>query len=141
MGGLSADEMELAETVCRHACELSLEISGERQVPAGSILGALLALRHVRLMFPDPGSTTILEVGPGDGSLGAMLIQAGYSYISTDVSQAFYLVQSNLFSRVGGERFTEMATDSRDLTSLTSITRGAAFHVHGGSSRAVSRIQ
>src|SRR5205807_703294 len=62
MGGLSADEMELAETVCRHACELSLEISGERQVPAGSILGAFLALRHVRLMFPDPGSTTILEV-------------------------------------------------------------------------------
>jgi hypothetical protein len=104
-------------------------MSGQRQVPAGSILAAVLALRHVRLMFPDAASTTILEVGPGDGSLGAMLILAGYNYVATDVSQAFYLVQSNLFSRVGGQRFVEMVTDDRDLTSITKITGGSAFHV------------
>ena len=53
--------------------------------------------------------------GGGTGLLGAFLHEAGYSYISTDVAQAYYLTQNNLWEALfpeSVEEFLETVGDS-----------------------------
>ena len=38
-----------------------------------------------------------LEIGPGSGYLGALIMQQGWKYYSTEVTQAFYLYQNHNF--------------------------------------------
>jgi hypothetical protein len=54
-------------------------------------------------------SLSVLEVGPGSGYLGSLLIKAGFQYAAADATQAFYLWQNRLFAGVSGDDLVEQA--------------------------------
>ena len=65
------------------------------------LLAALYCKRVVDLLSDSNLNVHIMEFGAGSGMVGALLLNAGYRYSCTDVTQAFYLVQNrilNIFS-------------------------------------------
>ena len=128
LGGLNEEEESLLKEVATMGRNLSLYYCKNAVVPYPSLLPALLALRHIQHLFPNRDSV-ILEIGPGDGYLGAMLILLGYGYISTDVTQAFYLYQNNLFSNAHGKNFTELALINQRLDQIGRIRPGTSLHI------------
>jgi hypothetical protein len=81
------------------------------QRPVRPLMNLLPPINIVRavvaLASPD---STILEIGPGCGLLGAYLIKSGFRYRAIDNTQAFYLWQNRLFSHLAHNEFTERAT-------------------------------
>jgi hypothetical protein len=111
-GALTDEEFDLFERITLSVAALTEARYGRRIVPKGALLRALPVFRHIRMLEPDP-SALIVEIGPGSGYLTALLGLSGYSVISTDVAQAFYLWQSTLWHHLFGERFVDLATDPR----------------------------
>jgi hypothetical protein len=72
---------------------------------------------------------TILEIGGGSGYIGALLVQMGYGYISTDITQAFYIAQNHVLNAVAGDRFIELATDPRSFFDFPLPPTGICLHV------------
>lgn len=97
-GGVTADELALIERVAAVIADLTEREYGRRVVPRNSLLAALNVVRHIQAMLA-PGST-VFEVGPGSGYVGALLLALGYRYTATDASQAFYVWQSALFNEI-----------------------------------------
>ena len=60
------------------------------------LLSSANAVRKIKALTNPNNVPTIFEIGGGSGILGAMLYKEGYSYISTDITQAFYITQNNL---------------------------------------------
>jgi hypothetical protein len=67
--------------------------------------------RYIKAMKP----RVVMELGPGSGYLGLLLILDGIGYIAFENSQAFYLLQNRLWKAAAGQRFVELACDSRSL--------------------------
>lgn len=128
LGALSAHELDLVRQVTKTGSDVVWSLSGRRVVASSSVLPAVLAYRHILGIYPDRRAT-ILEIGPGDGYLGALLIAGGFGYIGTDVAQAFYLLQSNFFERLAGPGFVELAGDSRGFEAFSRVESGMAIHV------------
>ena len=61
------------------------------------ILDAIYCLRVLKAVTQNHKSLRVMEIGAGSGILGCLLLQQGYKYICTDVAQAFYLIQNQLF--------------------------------------------
>ena len=51
---------------------------------------------------PHDGPLRILEIGPGSGYLGLLLVNDGHQYFAMDAAQAFYLYQKKLWSDIYG---------------------------------------
>ena len=84
-------------------------------IPWNALLRALLNYRHIRFVAPKGGR--ILELGPGSGYLGLMLVLGGFKYASTDVTEGFYLYQHHLMRTGLGQRFVDLAeTGASHLT-------------------------
>ncbi len=97
-------------------------------VPRGALLRAINTLRHLRYIFGDR-RPAVLEVGPGSGYLGALLILEGYPYIATDVAEGFYLYQSQLWSSLANGGFVELACEDIKLSQINDLDPGTAAHV------------
>lgn len=69
---------------------------------------------------------TIFEIGGGNGILGVMLHDSGYRYISTDITQAFYITQNNLWEGLYPDSVEE-CTGSVD--GLNEIAPGKMMHI------------
>lgn len=61
------------------------------------LLSSAIIVRKIKALTDYDNVPTIFEIGGGTGILGAMLHKEGYTYISTDITQAFYLTQNNLW--------------------------------------------
>jgi hypothetical protein len=92
------DEVDVMNRVRDQAVEATREL-GRAVRPLCSPFSALGLFRIIEALKT---SCDIFEIGPGSGYLGAMLINDGFAYSSTDNSQAFSLWQSKLFDHVGG---------------------------------------
>lgn len=93
LGGLTEREFAAVKDVRDHAIEVSAAIGCSR-APKDALLQAVVPWRKVRLLMPRGAS--ILELGPGSGYLGALLMRAGYHYTGFEITQPFYLWQSAL---------------------------------------------
>jgi hypothetical protein len=128
LGGATEEEYALLEHITRCVVAFSSRRYGRAVVPKGPLVRALLAFRHIRtLLEPDAGA--VFEIGAGSGYLGALLGLAGYRYVGTDITQGFYMAQSHLWEALFGDRFIELAHDSRDLASWESLPPQAVIHV------------
>ena len=97
LGYVTETEMALLEAVARGVW-LAYDF-----VPV--LPGLLRGLVHYRMVteFCEPGGA-ILEIGPGCGYLGALLITSeDYEYRSVEVAQAFFLHQNRLWSAIEHE--------------------------------------
>lgn len=108
--GLTDEELELFCTVNQAVAALSERLYGRRVFTTSSFVRALNVYRHIRALYPEKG-TIVLEVGPGSGYLGALLMLSGYRYIATDITQGFYLYQNHLWTWLFGKRFHDLAKE------------------------------
>lgn len=129
LNGFSPEEFDLFRAVSEQAAAFSEGILGRRMVPKGALTRAMLSFRHIRWLSPDAEATTVLEIGPGSGYLGALLASTGYRYVASDIAQAFYLHQSQLWEYLFGGRLIELASDPRGLDGFGDLAPGTILHV------------
>lgn len=125
--GLTAREFELFKEVTKIVDKHATEQYGRRAHATSALLRAIHVLRLIMIVTGDE-RPAVLEVGPGCGYLGMLLVMEGYPYISTDVAQAFYLYQSHMLSHIA-EDFKELAIEDGDIHSLKTPKPGTAVHI------------
>ena len=64
---------------------------GKVNLPINSLSRSLISLRFINNNFDK--NIKILELGPGSGLLGMLLLKDGYSYDSYEVTKSFYIYQ------------------------------------------------
>jgi hypothetical protein len=126
-GGFTAQEGEEIERIKGALDDLGQLIGRPCQYPTTSLFLALNQARHISALAP-PGST-VVELGGGAGYLGALLVQRGYRYVATDVSQAFYLLQSHLLARVAPEGRMDLLDEALGPDDLRGLEGGQAAMV------------
>jgi len=118
-GGWTAEEFTIVKRVMRSVSALTSKVYGQKCVSIRGISAAINMFRKVRALIPDR-QAPVLEIGGGNGYLGALLVEAGYKYISTDVTQSLYLFQSHLLRQTAGEGFLEAAPIAESQFDLVS---------------------
>lgn len=90
LGGLTGNELAAIETVAKIATERS-HLIGCRRRPRDALLQAVIPWRYVRTLMPM--KARVMELGPGSGYLGALLVMDGYDYCGIEITQPFWLWQ------------------------------------------------
>jgi hypothetical protein len=107
---LSEQELGLLSEALAITAAYTRERLGQAILPRGSLLSSLNVFRAFEAVYgmasPKPA---VLEIGPGSGYLGLLLVLGGYRYVGFEVTQAFYLYQSGLLQSVPGADFAELA--------------------------------
>ncbi len=96
LGGLTEYELETIEEIAGMAVQASQAI-GCRRRPRDALLQAVIPWRYVRALVPAGADRYVLELGPGSGYLGALLLNEGNGYRGMEVTQPFYLWQRALW--------------------------------------------
>lgn len=126
--GVTQEEMDLMRTIARAVVKLSAEHYQQTVVPKDALARALNVFRHIKYLYPN-GDATIVEIGPGSGYLGALLLLSGFSYVGIDITQGFYLFQNHLFNAIAPGRVIELAADDRSVSEIAKVERGHALHI------------
>lgn len=98
-GAITKDEWETWQRIYRCVRDLV------PVTPRGSLVRAQYSYRAILDHFKARPFATIVEIGPGSGYLSAMLNMGGFTVIPIEVTQAFYIWQSTLFSNLLGSHF------------------------------------
>jgi len=125
--GVSASEADAITDMATIVAEMSERVYRRRCVPVSALLRALIVVRRALALMPHC-TATILEIGSGSGYVAALLARSGHPVIVTDVSQAFYLHQFQLFSSIG-RQLIELANDPRSLSEAVAGPTGCIIHV------------
>ncbi len=128
LGGLTGAEFKLYQTVARAVSEFTEARFGRRIVPKGALIRAFFAYRTIRQLSA-PSDTTVFEIGPGSGFLGALLALSGYRYAAHEIAQGFYMAQSTLWANLFPDTFVELASDPRTLVDFEELPAGTVLHV------------
>jgi len=125
--GLTYHEFQQFKEITKIVDNHATKNYGRRAHATSALLRALHVLRLIKIVTGDK-RPAVLEIGPGCGYLGMLLVMEGYPYIGTDVAQAFYLYQSHMLSYVA-KNLKELVTDDGDILSLETPKPGTAIHV------------
>jgi antitoxin (DNA-binding transcriptional repressor) of toxin-antitoxin stability system len=126
-GGFTAEEFGHIKTIVAAVEDLGKALGKTCQVPTNTLFYALNHARHIRALAP-PGST-VVELGGGAGYLGALLVLMGYRYVGSDISQAFYLLQSQLLDRVSKGGCVNLVDDTDAKARLAALQPGQAAQI------------
>jgi len=111
-GYLTENEFTDLKKLSTLAAEFSERNYGKLIAPTGSLLRALQLFRYLKKIFLKDGDK-VLEIGPGSGQLGGLLLLNNYSYSSTDITQAFYLHQNRYFNYITKHNLHEVLSFDR----------------------------
>ena len=125
--GLTPEEFDLFKRATRIIDDHAQRQFGQRAHASAALLRALHVLRLIKIVSGDE-RPAVLEVGPGCGYVGMLLVMEGFPYVSTEVVQAFYLYQSHMLSHVA-TNLRELATDEGDILHIEQPTPGTAIHI------------
>jgi hypothetical protein len=126
LGGLTDKEIELFASAVRFMTEFTQRSFGRVIRCENALLRAMNIYRYIRVMNP----RVVLELGPGSGYLGLLVILDGRGYIACENTQAFYLMQNRVWGEAAGGRFVDLAKDPRTLREILSGDLGGmAVHV------------
>lgn len=91
---------------------LTEQLFGRRIHPFMSLLRSVEMFRFIRFLSDRLLETPprILEIGPGSGYLGALLLEDVQAYNAVENTQALYLWQNRLLGHLAGDDFAELAT-------------------------------
>jgi hypothetical protein len=126
-GGLTDAEFSRLSDLSARLLSFSNRAFGKPILALPTACRAFNTLRHLRYLFPDK-SPRIFEVGPGSGFHGALLQSEGLPYASTDVTQAFYLLQNHLWNGLKLTNVAELAHLSSEI-SLPTPQSGLTIHL------------
>ncbi len=97
-GGLTDEEWSLYKKTSEIILATTKEIDPKNLTFAkNSLSRSFISYRFIKNNYTK--ETKILEIGPGSGYLGLLLIIDGFDYTSLEVSQALYIFQQNIFSK------------------------------------------
>jgi len=107
----SPDERDALRRLGDRVAAMTRDRYGRPMRPISSLLAQMGLYRALLGMKAATGleELSVFEVGPGNGYLGALLIDAGCRYAATDNAQSLYLWQSRLFEACAGDGFREWA--------------------------------
>jgi hypothetical protein len=92
-GGLTEDEFDKFQHITACVDHLAGEMFSRKMQVTTTLLRAIYQARLVERFDPE----TVLEIGPGSGYLGLLLMMSERQYVAVDSCQAFYLWQSLLW--------------------------------------------
>lgn len=126
LGGLTTREFATFQDLVRFTADLTAALFGRPLHCENALLRAFNIYRYVAAAEPD----VVLEIGPGSGYLGLLLIHGGTGYVAVENTQAFYLAQNRLWGAAAGERLVELAQEPVTLReALARAGRGCVVHV------------
>jgi len=127
LGRLTADEFDLLKRLTVQIAEFSEQNFGRKILARGTITSALNIMRHIKYIFGED-HPRVFEVGPGAGSLGALLLTEGYPYAGTDVSQGFYIYQNQIWNHVSGGKVRDLAKPGGNSNGWEAPDQGSVVH-------------
>ena len=96
---LSEQEYDLIKRALSFVHKLSKDKLYKEVLPINPILRAVLPTRAIEKLKNDNDKVfNVLEIGPGSGYLGLLLLMKGFNYTSVENAKPLYLFQSLLFS-------------------------------------------
>lgn len=98
LNGLSDSDIKILSGVINIVVKLT-ENLGMRTAPRASLLRHFFQYKLLSNYYPS--ASKVLEIGPGSGYLSLILARAGFSVMSYELTQAFYLYQTLLFHTAG----------------------------------------
>ena len=93
------EEFEIIKEISESIYQVSKDVYGRGVVVKAPMLCSMNLLRRLKYLGAND-IPTVFEIGGGTGILGAMIYRLGYRYISTDITQAFYITQNNRWERL-----------------------------------------
>lgn len=108
------DEFDMIQDICNRVNAFSKREYNKDVVVKAPLLFCNNAFRIIEFLSTFYGKMggvekpVIFEIGPGNGMLGAMLHNAGYSYFATDITQAFYIEQNHLWNGLFPKHVNEL---------------------------------
>jgi hypothetical protein len=126
LNGLTSEELSLFERAVRFMIGFTQEHFGRPLRCENALLRAMNIYRYIRALTP----RMVMELGPGSGYLGLLVLLDGIGYLACENTQAFYLLQNHLWSAAAKDRFLDLADDDRSLRDvLSNAPNGAVVHV------------
>jgi hypothetical protein len=122
-GGFTEEEFSSLKTIISAVDKISKLIGRQCQYPANTLYYAINQARHIVKIAPQ--GSLIVELGGGSGYLGALLVQMGYRYVASDISQAFYLLQTKILEQTAPAGVIDYVYDD-NFESLSSLKPGQA---------------
>lgn len=121
------EEFEIMKALAKDIYQFSKEKYGKGIVVKASLLASINVLRRIKyLSGGEQKLPTVFEIGGGNGILGTLLHRFGYKYIATDITQAFYLTQNNLWEGLHPDCVVECM---EAIENLNAIDNGKIIHI------------
>lgn len=96
---LNDQEFDLIKKAIRFVYDLTKNKLYKEVLPINSTLRAVLTIRAIeKLKNNNDKVSNVLEIGPGSGYVGLLLLMKGFSYTSVENAKPLYLFQNLLFS-------------------------------------------
>ena len=123
IGNYSEKEFELVTKTANQILSFSERHLPIRNSGKHALTRSLYQFQLLMKHRPHDGPLRILEIGPGSGYLGMLLVNDGHQYFAMDAAQAFYLYQKKLWSDIyGADYFDYSESSSRpDTAKVTHI--------------------
>lgn len=90
------EEYEMMKIMAKDIYQLTEKRYAKGILVKAPLLASMNIFRKIKYIEEET-LPTVFEIGGGNGVLGALLHRSGHKYISTDITQAFYLTQNNLW--------------------------------------------
>ena len=123
IGSYSEHDFDLVTKTARQILSFSERHLPIRNSGKHALTRSLYQFQLLMKHRPHDGPLRILEIGPGSGYLGLLLVNDGHQYFAMDAAQAFYLYQKKLWSDIyGADYFDYSESASRpDMAKVTHI--------------------
>lgn len=113
--GITFKEFELLKKCTKSLLNMTIETYSKRFIVKSPLIASICEKRLIESVTGENKNKRIFEIGGGSGTLGALLLCDGYKYISTDVTQAFYLIQNRIYDYILNGKLNEMVDEKLDI--------------------------
>ena len=99
-GGITIEEFELLKKCTIDIYKVTKELYNGKFLVKSPMIASLCEKRIIEATLGNKKDKRVFEIGGGSGTLGCLLLEDGFKYSATDVTQAFYLIQNRLFEYI-----------------------------------------
>ena len=117
--GITTDEKDMMVDLTKTLYQITCDLYESKFLVKAPVLAALKCYRVLEALCEKHNECRVLEVGAGSGIFGAMLLQKGWKYLCTDVTQAFYLIQNRILNSISDiKEFGGGCSNENDLEGI-----------------------
>lgn len=106
--GITKEEFELLKKTTEDIYNLTKERYNSSFLVQAPMIAAICERRLINASIGTDKDKRIFEIGAGASTLGCVLLEEGRKYLSTDVTQAFYLIQNRLYNYITNNKVNEL---------------------------------